>query len=60
MQTQIDLNALVDYALNTFDYSAEFEDDQFAATFEGVRVYCERKRHHFLLHVGAERHRLPR
>lgn len=57
---QIDLHALADYALNTFDYSAEFEDDEFAVTFEGMRVYCERKRNHFLLHVGAERHRLPR
>lgn len=57
---QVDLNALADYALNTFDYSAEFEDDAFCVEFEGVRVYCERKRSHFLLHVGAERHKLPR
>lgn len=57
---QIDLAAFANYALNTFDFSDEFEDDQFAVTFEGVRVYCERKRSHFLLHIGAERHQLPR
>ncbi len=57
---QIDLNAFADYALNTFDFSEEFEEDQFAVTFEGVRVYCERKRSHFLLYVGADRHQLPR
>jgi hypothetical protein len=57
---QIDLNALADVALATFDYSAEYEDDQFAFTFDGARVYCQRKRTHFLLHIGAERHRLPR
>lgn len=60
MQTQIELNAFADYALNTFDYSEEFEEDQFAVTFEGVRVFVERKRSHFLLHIGAERHQLPR
>jgi len=57
---QIDLNAFANYALNTFDYSEMFEEDSFAVTFEGVRVFCERKRSHFLLHVGTERHQLPR
>lgn len=60
MLTQIDLNAFADYALNTFDFNEQFEDDAFAVTFEGVRVYCERKRHYFVLHVGNERHKLPR
>lgn len=60
MQTQIDLNALADYALSTFDYSAEFEDDAFAVTFDGARIYVERKKHHFLLHVGSDQHKLPR
>lgn len=57
---QIDLAAFANYALNTFDFSDEFEDDAFAVRFEGVPVYVERKRSHFLLHVGAERHQLPR
>ncbi|MBD8619726.1 hypothetical protein IFT67_12420 [Sphingomonas sp. CFBP 13728] len=57
---QIDLNAFADYALNTFDFNDQFEDDAFSVEFEGVKIYCERKRSHFLLHVGAERHQLPR
>jgi len=60
MQTQIDLAAFANYALNTFDFDAEYEDDQFAVTFEGQRIYVERKRACFLLHVGTERHQLPR
>ena len=57
---QIDLNALADYALNTFDYSADFEDDAFAVTFEGQRIYVERKRACFVLYIGSDQHRLPR
>ena len=57
---QIDLAAFANYALNTFDFDAEYEDDQFAVTFEGQRIYVERKRACFLLHVGTERHQLPR
>lgn len=57
---QIDLAAFANYALNNFDFDAEYEDDQFAVTFEGQRIYVERKRACFLLHVGTERHQLPR
>ena len=57
---QIDLSALATFALDAFDYSAEFEDDAFAVTFEGARIYVERKRSFFLLHVGADRVKLPR
>lgn len=60
MQTQIDLNAFADYALSTFDYSADFEDDAFAVTFEGHRIYVERKRSNFNVHVGNVVHKLPR
>lgn len=60
LNNQIDLAAFANYALNTFDYSAEFEDDAFAVTFEGVRVYIERKRNVFNIHVGAVVHKLPR
>ena len=57
---QIDLDALADYVLATFDFNEQFEDDAFAVRFEGVAVYVERKRSHFLLHVGTECHQLPR
>lgn len=60
LNTQIDLAAFANYALNTFDYSADFEDDAFAVTFEGERVYVERKRNHFVLHIGSDQHKLPR
>ncbi|MCI1142166.1 hypothetical protein MOP88_07405 [Sphingomonas sp. WKB10] len=60
MLNQIDLAAFADYALSTFDYSADFEDDAFAVTFDGVRIYVERKRACFVVHVGADKHKLPR
>ena len=60
MINQINLAAFANYALNTFDYSADFEEDEFAVTFEGVRVYVERKRSVFNIHVGAVVHKLPR
>lgn len=60
MLNQIDLVAFANYALNTFDYSPEFEDDAFAVTFDGVRVYVERKRSVYNIHVGAVIHKLPR
>lgn len=57
---QIELNAFADYALSTFDYDADFEDDAFAIDFQGARVYVERKRHHFAVHIGTEVLKLPR
>lgn len=57
---QIELAAFANYALNTFDYSAQFEDDAFAVTFQGVRYYVERKCNHFKIHVGSDQHKLPR
>ena len=60
MITQIDLNAFADYALSTFDYSADFEDDAFAVTFDDQRIYVERKRSHFVFHIGSDQHKLPR
>lgn len=56
---QIDLNALANF-VETLDCDAEFEDDAFAFTFDDVRVYCERKRRHFNLHIGAEVLQMPR
>lgn len=60
MLNLIDLAAFANYALNTFDCSEGFEEDEFAITFGGVRIYVERKRSHFLCHVGEQRHQLPR
>lgn len=60
MQTQIDLTALTDHALATFDYSEHYEDDAFAMTFDGARIYVERKRDHFMIEVGGIIHKLPR
>lgn len=60
MLTLIDIAAFAHYALNTFDYSEDFEEDAFAVTFEGTRVYVERKRSHFLLDLQGTTHRLPR
>lgn len=57
---QIDLDAFAAFALDTFDYFADFEEDAFAVTFEGARIYVERKRSFFLLHVGNDRVKLPR
>lgn len=57
---QIDIAAFTDYALDTFDCSPDYEDDAFAVTFEGIRIYVERKRTFFDLHIGAERYKLPR
>ena len=60
MLNQIDLAAFADYALNNFDYSERFEEDEFAVTFEGRRIYVERKRACFVVHVGSDKHKLPR
>lgn len=60
MLNSIDLAAFANYAITTFDVSEDFEDDAFAVTFVGVRIYVERKRSHFLCHVGEQRHQLPR
>ena len=56
---QIDLNALANF-VETLDCDAQFEDDAFSFTFHDVRVYCERKRRHFNLHIGAELLQMPR
>lgn len=60
MRNSIDLAAFVNYALSTFDYDPTYEDDAWVVEFEGIKVYVERKRSHFLCHVGQQRHQLPR
>ena len=58
--TQIDIAAFANYALSNFDYSSEYEDDAFAVTFDGQRIYVERKRSHFVFHVGDDQHKMAR
>jgi len=60
MQTQIDTKALAVFVLDTLDFHPDYEDDAFAFSFDGARIYCERRRNAFVLHVGEERIRLPR
>lgn len=57
---QIELNALANFVETTLDCSPEFEDDAFAFDFQGERIYCERHRNYFDLHIGAERVQMPR
>lgn len=57
---QIDFNGIADYALNTLDYDADFEDDQGAFSVDGYRVFFTRHRDHFVLEVANERLELPR
>jgi len=57
---QIELNALANFVETTLDYSEEYEDDAFAFDFQGQRIYCERKRRHFNLHIGSEVLQMPR
>lgn len=57
---QIDLAALANYVENTLDCSPEYEEDAFAFSFEGHRVYCERHRSYFKLEIADEHLQLPR
>ena len=57
---QIDLQAFAEFALDTFDCHPDFEDDEFAITFDGARIYVERKLSWFNIHLGREIVRLPR
>lgn len=57
---QIDTQALATFALDTFDFHPDYEDDAFGFEFQGEKLYCERKRRLFVIHVGAERIKLPR
>lgn len=60
MFRQIDLSALANFVEATLDFDPDYEDDEFAFSFEGVRIYCQRKRDCFDLHVGPDRFQLPR
>lgn len=56
---QIDLNALALF-VEELDCSPDYEADDFAFDFQGQRIYCERKRAAFRLHVGTEVLQMPR
>jgi hypothetical protein len=57
---QIDLNALAYFVETTLDCSPEFEDDQFAFSFQEARIFCTRKCSHFVLEVQGQKLELPR
>tara|TARA_A100001391_G_scaffold96706_1_gene64093 strand:- start:5804 stop:5986 length:183 start_codon:yes stop_codon:yes gene_type:complete len=59
MFNNIDLNALANF-VETLDCNPDYEDDQFAFTFDDARVYCERKKSHFRLEIGSITFELPR
>lgn len=56
---QIDLNALANF-VDTLDCNPDYEDDQFAFSFDDARVYCERHKSHFWLEIGSAIFELPR
>lgn len=60
MRTQVEIETLAQFVLETCDYHPDYEDDQFVVQLEGSRFYVERKPTMFLLHVGNEKHKLPR
>jgi hypothetical protein len=49
-----ELSALADHLINVIDCSPEYEDECFAFTFEGVRLYVERYSDAFRVEVGHE------
>ena len=52
--------AAANFALDVLDFSPDYEDDAGTFDLDGGRVYWERKRNHFTLHVGDEVFKLPR
>ncbi len=60
MLTQVELNALADYLLETVDCHPDYEDDCFGISFEGHRFYVERQIDCFRVELGSEVLELPR
>ena len=60
MFQQIDLEALAEFVETTLDCHPDYEDDAFVFPFMGARIYCERKRNCFDLHVGQQCFQLAR
>lgn len=56
---KIDLNALA-YFVEMLDCDPDYEDCEFAVTFQDHRIFVERKAQHFNLHIGADVLQMPR
>ena len=48
----VNLEALALFMFEEVDCSPEYEDDEFAVTFQGTRLYVERYVSHFRIEVG--------
>ena len=57
---QIDVQTIANYVLDNADCDERYEDDSFVVDLLDVRWYVERKRRHFILHVGEDVLKLPR
>ncbi len=55
-----DVQLVANYVLDNADCDARYEDDCFCVEVCDVRWYVERKKRHFVLHVGETTLRLPR
>jgi hypothetical protein len=60
MLTQIDQRVIATFVLDVCDSSELYKDDAFTVEVEGQRFYVERKKTMFVLHIGADRVKLPR
>jgi hypothetical protein len=56
----VDLDALANFVEATLDCSPDFEDDQFAFSFQAARIFCTRKRDCFVLEIEGQKFELPR
>lgn len=54
MQQQLDLNKLADFMLYEVECCADYEEDCFAVTFDGQRLYVERYLTFYRIEVGHE------
>jgi hypothetical protein len=49
-----ELAALADHLIEVVECDPEYEDDAFAITFYGVRIYCERYRTFYRAEIGHQ------
>lgn len=52
--TNEELAQLADYIVEVIECDPEYEADEFAFTFNGVRIYSERYLTHYRLEIGHE------
>lgn len=55
-----ELAALVEYLVLEIDLNPDHNEPDFAFSFRGQRVYCQRRPHCYKIEVGKERYELPR